>query len=168
MDTARMEILLNPSTDSTHCGVWETGDYKISIPLQPLTDYIEENYLGLIEVIEKETQIDTATYNRYKISADRYLVTLNQLKAAKHGFDLRKLVLYVGIENIEYNKGNSVEIELFVRSKLEKGEAIVHYKGQRINKINKVTYADLVMSTIKMYYDDENNFAFSYFGYINW
>ena len=168
MDTTRMELLLNPSIDSTHCGVWETGDYKISIPLQSLKDYFEENYLSLIGVNEKEPQMDSATYNRYKIYADRYLVALNQLKAANHGFDLRQLVLYVGLENIEYNKGSSAEIELFVRSKLEKGDAIVQYKGQRINKMNIVTHADLVMSTIKMYYDDENNFAFSYFGYINW
>ena len=168
MDTARMELLLNPSIDSTRCGVWETGDYKISIPLQPLTDNIEKNYLTLMDAMENDSRMDTSLYNFYKITADRHLVVLNQLKAAKHGLDLRKLVLYVGLDNIEYNKGSSTAIELFVRSKLEKGEAIVHYKGQRINKMNIVTYADLVMSTIKMYYDDENNFAFSYFGYINW
>lgn len=168
MDTARMELLLNPSIDSTKCGVWETGDYKISIPLQSLTDYIEENYLSLIGVMEKDSQRDTSLYNLYKISADRYLNAHNQLKAAQHGFDLRKLVLYVGLENIEYNKGSSTEIELYVRSMLEKGDAVVHYKGQRIKKMNKITHADLVMSTIKIYFDDENNFAFTYFGYINW
>jgi hypothetical protein len=91
-----------------------------------------------------------------------------QLKTMTNGLDLKKLVLYLGPENEENNKGNSYEIESLVKNALEKGEAMVYYKGSRIFKLQKKTNGDYVMSVVKIYFDDETNPAFSYYGYIRW
>jgi hypothetical protein len=93
---------------------------------------------------------------------------INQLNDSINGFDLRRLILYVGPENIERNKGNSVEVVLYVRQCLEKGNVVVFYKGMRIYKLKYRMVKDHVMSTIKIYFEDDINYAFSYFGYINW
>ncbi len=167
-DTLQTVILLKDSIDTLKCGLWQNGDYKIFIKIQAFAEYLQNDYSGLVHSMQNEFKNDSVTLIRYNLYAARYLKTIYQLKEAENGFDLRQLVLYVGPENVVRNKGNSVEVELFVRNALEKGDAVVFYKGQRVFKLNKRIVADYVMSNIKIYFEDDKNYAFNYIGHINW
>jgi hypothetical protein len=167
-DTLQIEIDLDDSMDTLKCGLWETGDYKLFIKTQPFSESLQKDYSGLIHAIQNELKNDSLTLINCNLYAARCLKAINQLSEAENGVDLRKLVLYFGQENSELNSGNSAYVEQFVRNALEAGNAIVFYKDQRIYKLTKRTIIDAVMSTIKIYAEDEKNYAFSYFGYINW
>lgn len=161
------EIELSDAIDTNQYGVWETGDYKILVNTIPIITYCEDGYKALIQS-QKQYVNDTNEFNRYQEYIDRLSMSEKQLKTMTNGLDLKKLVLYLGPENEENNKGNSYEIESLVKNALEKGEAMVYYKGSRIFKLQKKTDGDYVMSVVKIYFDDETNPAFTYYGYIRW
>ena len=161
------EINLSDSIDTSQYGFWETGDYKILINTKPVITYCEEGYHALIQS-QKKLVNDTNEFNRYQKYIDQLSMAQKQLKAVPNGFDLKKIVLYFGPENDYLNKGNSYEIESLVKNALEKEEAMVFYKGTRVFKLQKKTDGDYVMSVVKIYFDDETNPAFSYYGYIRW
>lgn len=167
VDTIKTEIQLNKLMDTLNCGYWKTGDYTLYIKLQPFLESLQMDYSGLTKTMNT-IKNDSVNFNRYHVYAARYLKTIHQLKNAENTVDLRQVVLYLGPENAERNKGNSVEVELFVRNALENGNAAVFYKNQRVFKLTKRTVKDYVMSNIKIYFEDDSNYAFSYFGYINW
>ncbi len=168
IDTFQTEIHLKDSIDPLECGLWKNGDYALFIQIQPFIESLQNDYSALLQSMQNDFKNDSATLIRYKIYAARYLKAINQLIEAESGFDLWRLVLYVGSENAEQNKGNSVDVEIIVRKALEKGDAAVFYKGQRIFKLYKRIVADSVMSNIKIYFEDDKNYAFSYIGHINW
>ncbi|MEI7979960.1 MAG: hypothetical protein WCI53_14015 [Bacteroidota bacterium] len=168
IDTIQTEILLKDSIDLLKCGFWENGDYRIFVEIPQFAITLQNDCSGLINGMQNDIKNDSVTLVLYKKYAERYLNAINQLRDSNNGFDFRRLVLYVGPENIERNKGNSVEVELYVRQQLEKGNVAVFYKGDRIYKLKYRMVKDNVMSTIKIYFDDDTNFVFSYFGYINW
>lgn len=149
-------------------GVWENGDYKIYIEMQPLQEGFRSDYVSLMNVMETQYQHDSVTSLRYKMYAERYLIASNQLKMAGHGFDLRKLVLYIGPDNEEQNKGNSYTVDMLIRQSVEKGNAVLFYKGKRIFTLQKQVYSDYMMSNIKIYYNQSDNCAYNYTGHINW
>jgi hypothetical protein len=161
------EIELSDAIDTNQYGVWETGDYKILVNTKPIITYCEDGYKALIQS-QKQYVNDTNEFNRYQEYIDRLSMSEKQLKTMTNGLDLKKLVLYLGPENEENNKGNSYEIESLVKNALEKGEAMVYYKSSRIYKLQKKTDGDYVMSVVKIYFDDETNPAFTYYGYIRW
>jgi hypothetical protein len=161
------EINLSDSIDTSQYGFWESGDYKILINTKPVITYCEEGYHALIQS-QKKLVNDTNEFNRYQKYIDQLSRAQKQLKAVPNGFDLKKIVLYFGPENDYLNKGNSYEIESLVKNALEKEEAMVFYKGTRVFKLQKKTDGDYVMSVVKIYFDDETNPAFSYYGYIRW
>jgi hypothetical protein len=100
--------------------------------------------------------------------AARYLRAADQLKAAKNGFDLKSLVVYIGPENQTQNQCKSVTVDIMVRQALEKGNAAVYYKGKRIFSLHKLILADSMMSTIWIYKDVRENSAYVFNGHINW
>lgn len=161
------EINLSDSIDTSQFGFWESGDYKILINTKPVITYCEEGYHALIQS-QKQLVNDTNEFNRYQKYIDQLSTAQKKLKSDTNGIDLRKIALYFGPENDYLNKGNSYEIESLVKNALEKGEAMVYYKGSRIDKLQKKTDGDYVMSVVKIYFDDETNPAFSYYGYIRW
>lgn len=168
IDTILTEILLNDTINPLHCDLWENGDYKIFIETETFVAFLMNEHSGIIREMHNTMKNDSTAYLRYHMYGERYRSAIMQLLEAESGFDLRSLAVYVGPENDEMNKGNSATVELFVRQFLENGNAAVFYKGQRIFKLYKKTTLDPVMSIIRIYFDDDTNYAFQYFGYINW
>lgn len=167
-DTITTELLLNPTMDTLNSGYWTSKDYKLYIKLEDYEKYLHNEYSSLLQAMQCDLKNDSVNTIHYKLYAARFLQAINQINTTKGGFDLRQLAVYVGTENTQRNNGNSAEVELYVRGELEKGNAAVFYRGQRIYKLNKRTISDVVLSTIKIYFDDVENFVFSYFGYIHW
>lgn len=168
LDSVYSEISLNNSLDTVNTCYWKNGDYKFFIEREKVLNYLEENYSGITRAMQSILASDTATLNRYKMYAARYEKAIKQVKEINSNFDLRSLVVYIGPENAERNKGNSTELETYARTLLENGEAVVYYKGRRVFKLKRRVVYDIVMSTIHIYYDDDKNYAFFYFGHINW
>jgi hypothetical protein len=168
LDSIYSEIQLDKSLDTVNNCYWKNGDYKIFIQREKVLNYLEEYYSGIKTAMQTNLGGDTGLQRRNKMYAARYLKALIQVKEIDSSFNLRSLVVYTGYENAERNKGNSAEIEAYVRQLLENGQAVVYYKGQRVFKLKKRVVKDIVMSTINIYYDDDKNYAFFYFGYINW
>lgn len=168
IDTVVTEIQLNPSLDTLKSSCWENGDYKIHIKTSAFIAYLQNEYLSLIRAMDLEINNDSLTLVRYNLYANRYLRAINQIDTSENGFNLRQLILYIGPENSERNKGNSDIVELYVRMAVENGNAPVFYRGERIFKLKKLILNSYVMSEIKIYFDDDKNYLFSYFGHINW
>ncbi len=167
-DTNFLQIQLNDKLDTLSCGKWVTGDYAFYVNLPVYINFLENDYAGLQRATMELASTDTANLVRYHGYSKRYYTAINELKAAQSGFDLRKLVLYIAPESEERNKGNSPDVELYVRQLIERGEAVVYYKGKRILILNKRILSDYIMSNIILYFDDEKNCAFSYIGHLNW
>jgi hypothetical protein len=168
IDTVVTEIQLNPSLDTLKSSCWENGDYKIYIKTEAFIAYLQNEYSSLVRAMELEINKYSLTLARYNLYANRYLKAINQLDTTENGFDLRQLILYIGPENSDRNKGNSDIVELYVRMAVENGNAPVFYRGKRIFKLKKLIINSYVMSEIKIYFDDDKNYLFSYFGHINW
>ncbi len=168
IETTQYEISLVNSIDTSKCGFWVNGDYRIFVEMQPLVEKLQNEYVSLLHYIQNEIKHDSITLISYKESAQRYLNAINQFRYIQGGFDLRNLVIYAGIDKAELNNGNSDDVELYVRKLAESGNVAIFYKGQRIYKLNCIIIKDYVMSTITIYYEDEKNYVFSYFGHINW
>ena len=168
IDTVVTEIQLNPSLDTLKSSYWENGDYTIYIKTPAFITYLQNEYASLVRAMELEINKDSLTLARYNLYANRYLKAINQIDTTENGFNLRQLILYIGPENSERNKGNSDIVELYVRMAVENGNAPVFYRGERIFKLKKRIINSYVMSEIKIYFDDEKNYLFSYFGHINW
>jgi hypothetical protein len=168
VDSIYSEIQLIKSLDTGNACYWKNGDYKIFIQREKVLNYLEEYYSGITNAMQTNLGGDTGLQGRNKMYAARYLTALIQVKAIDSSFNLRSLVVYTGYDNAERNKGNSAEIEAYVRQLVENGQAVVYYKGQRVFKLKRRVVTDIVMSTIDIYYDDDKNYAFFYFGHINW
>jgi len=167
-DTICSKVQLLTTVDTAQCAVWKTGDYALYVELKPLTDHFQRECAGLEQAIQDLPKDDTASLRRYQVYAARYVKACNQLKAARNGFDLRQLVVYIGPENGERNKGNSQDVEVYVRTALERGQVAAYYKGQRVFTLHKVIYSNVVMSYIRIFFEDARNCAFAYTGTINW
>lgn len=168
MDTLHTEIRLNKAIDTLKCGIWVNGDYRIYIEMEPFMAMLQKEYDGLIQAFQNTSKNDSAMLPLYQATAQRYRNAIDQLSNIPHGFDFRSLALYVGRENAERNRGNSVEVETYVRNLLTNGNVAIFYKGQRIYTLKGIRLEDHVMSVITLYYDDQNNYAFKYFGHIRW
>ena len=168
IDTVITEIQLNPSLDTLKSSYWENGEYKIYIKTPAFIAYLQNEYSSLVRAMELEINKDSLTLDRYNVYATRYLKAINQIDTTENGFDLRQLILYIGPENSERNKGNSEIVELYLRNAIENGNASVFYRGKRIFKLKKLIINTYVMSEIKIYFDDDKSYVFSYFGHINW
>jgi hypothetical protein len=167
-DTSLNELSLNDTLDTLKCGHWAKGDYIIYIKLAPFLAMIEHEYASLLEAREKDKGTNPELLEIYDATIKRFSTAIHQLREGKEGFDLRQLVLYVGLDNSLRDAGHGIELELYVRSYVEKGNVAIYYKGQRIDTLKCRVVSDVVMSTINLYYDDDKNSLFQYYGYINW
>ena len=167
-DSILTEIQLSKTIDESRMGIWETGTYKICIPLQALEEYFRKEHTSLIDAMEHQYRNDTAAAARCKLYAERYLLVVHQLKAAKNGYDLKQLVIYVGPNNEIYNRGNSSTVNMFIRQWVENGNAVVFHKGKRIYTLHKLVQWDAAMSAIKIYHTERDDCAYNYIGHINW
>lgn len=167
-DSMHTEIQLAKTIDVSRMGIWETGAYKISIPLQQLEDGFRKDYASLMDALEHQYQNDTAAAARCKLYADRYLIAINELKDAVNGYDLKQLVVYIGPDNEAQNKGNSSTVDVLVRQSVENGNVVVYYKGKRIHSLHKLVQWDAVMSAIRIYHSQRDDCAYNYIGHVNW
>jgi hypothetical protein len=143
-DTVCLQIQLSKNLNETKMGVWKIGDYIIQIELKAFEDYCQENYLSLLNALENQYKNDSNMTSICTDYANRILNTINQVKKAENGFDLKKLVMYVGKDSNEKNKGNSIDVENYVRQKVESGNAVLFYKGNRIYSLQKLIENDPV------------------------
>lgn len=167
-DSSLNELSLNDTLDTLKCGHWAKGDYIIYIKLAPFLAMIEHEYASLLEAREKDNNTNPELVPIYDATIKRFSTAIHLLREAKEGFDLGQLVLYVGLDNSLRDVGHAVELDLYVRSYVEKGNVAIYYKGQRIYALKCRVVSDVVMSTINLYYDDDKNSLFQYYGYINW
>jgi hypothetical protein len=117
----------------------------------------------------------------FEASLNRYEIALEQLKKATKGFDIQALIVYDGIEIHELNASKSRIIERLIKQYVEKGNAIVFYKGQRIFKLTCLTSNINSENTtnsiseilnrgyeIKTYFDNPENCIFSEYYIHGW
>lgn len=167
-DSVVVEIQLSATWNESRTGVWENGDYKIYVEIAPLEETFRNESGSLIHILENQLKEDSVTAARYKMYAERYAQAANQLQAAENGFDLRSLVVYVGPDNAEANKGSSHTVDVYVRQCVENGNARVMYKGERIFTLKKQIRWNYILSDIRIYYNQMDNCAYNYIGHINW
>ena len=167
-DTTQGVMQLKELPDSASLSYWQTGEYKIYIETAGVVQYLDEGYKSLLVAMDRDYAHDSIGRQRCEVYAQRYLKAYNAITAQENDFDLRQLVVYIGLDHAERNQGSSSEIEWLVRNAVEQGLAEVYYKGERIKHIQFLTIADPVMSIISVYYDDPGVCAFTYYGYINW
>lgn len=168
IDSQMLEIRLSDTLKEGRMGVWQNGDYHLWLNLEDMEKSFRIDYHDLTNAVNTQYKNDTLTVARIQMYAARYLRAADQLKAAKNGFDLKSLVVYIGPENQTQNQGNSVTVDIMVRQALEKGNAVVYYMGQRIFRLHKLILADSMMSTIWIYKDVRENSAYVFNGHINW
>jgi hypothetical protein len=168
VDSHLYEIRLSDSLQSGKMGVWQNGDYQIWVNIEAMETSFRKDYDDLMNAINTQYKNDTLTSARIQMYAARYLRAADQLKAAKHGFDLKSLVVYIGPENEIQNQGNSSTVHIMVRQSLENGKAIVYFQGKRIFSLKKLILSDYMMSTIWIYKDVRENSAYVFNGHINW
>lgn len=93
---------------------------------------------------------------------------MKQLKNETNGFDLRCIVLYIGPENEKQNQGNSTIIEKLLEKWVEDDNAIVFYKDEQITTLKKEIQSDYVITIIKVYYKENEDYLFNYVANIRW
>jgi hypothetical protein len=168
IDSNFIEIKLTNKAIDSRMGVWVNGDYAIHVELDTLEAHFRQDYTDLLNAMEHLFKDDSAAINRCKIYIPRYLKAVNELNHAENGFDLRQLAVYMGPENEKQNKGNSTEVDRIVRQRVEEGKAAVFFKGERIYTLKKKVRWDHIMTTIAIFYKEEDNWAYNYIGHINW
>ncbi|KOY86191.1 hypothetical protein AD998_08540 [bacterium 336/3] len=153
-------------------GLWTNGDYKIYVELSVLEADFRDVYKSYINVSTNRKNMDTVTVNLYKATAERYLFVAEQLKVAKNGFDLRNLVIYFGLDNEQQNKGDSFIVESYIRQLVERGNAALFYKGNRIFTLKKIMQLEGTGVgfgyEVRIYFDNAENYAFKYYIHNNW
>ena len=116
--------------------------------------------------------------NYYKATANRYSVAATQTEEAKDGFDLQKLTLYDGRENLNQNNSNSRLLESFIKQQVEQGKALVFYKGECVFKLcctsklrdEGITFSEILnrgFETIT-FYDQPENYLFYEYHHLGW
>lgn len=167
-DSSLTQIQLSDTLNESRLGVWTNGNYMICADLTYLTEWLHKEHAGLVDALEHQYKDDTLAAERCRLYAERYLKALTQLQSAEHGFDLRQLVLYIGPDNPEQNKGNSATVETFIRQMTERGETVVYYKEKRIYTLQKQVEWDSIMSVVWMFYENKSDAAFQFVGHLNW
>lgn len=168
VDTILTEISLSDTLDTSNCDFWENGDYRMYVERQPLLANLMESHASLVQLAEHGSKDDTIPREQYQEEATRYLTAINQLRGAGQGFDLKQLIVFTGPENDELTRDGSSIIENYVLKKVEKGRAIVHYKGERIFRLSRLQMIGSVMSETMIFYDDPRNYAYLYYDGFKW
>jgi hypothetical protein len=177
----RWEIELSKTITDTQMGVWKTGDYSIFVELDSIANFLNLNRREHARSYNYYCDKDSNLASYFEASLNRYEIALEQLKKATKGFDIQALIVYDGIEIRELNTSKSRIIERLIKQYVEKGNAIVFYKGQRIFKltcqtsnINSVNTSNSISEMlnrgyeIKTYFDNPENCIFSEYYIHGW
>lgn len=170
----QFEIELSRDLNERRMGIWVKGDYKIYVELEKIATNFRWTCQSDERSISYFIDKDSNLVNHFKSNLKRYETAVDQLENAKDGFDLKTLILYSGVEDIKQNVGNSILVENEVRQQVEKGAAIVFYKGVRIYKL-KTNYElkenGGLMNRgyeIRTYFDDLGNCIFTQYYHLGW
>lgn len=166
------EIRLSKTLNETRMGLWTSGDYDIYVEMTTLETSFQNTYKNYLNASLNRNNVDTVTSALYNITSKRYQVAADQMKLGENGFDLRKLILYFGLENDKENAGNSFIVENFITQLVENGTAVVFYKGERIYTLKKKYEPEGEGLNfgyhIRIYYDDPEKCIVRYYRHLGW
>lgn len=97
------EFTLSKDIPGTRLGIWEKGDYKSLIEIDDLT----LNFRNAVNYYSKYidySYTDSLSKLFYDQMITRYKVAIEQLEKAKNNYDLKNIVLYYGLDDVERNK----------------------------------------------------------------
>ncbi len=166
------EIKLSKTLDESRMGLWTNGDYKMYIELNTLESSFRNTYNSYNQSTLRSYTEDTVTSKFYLLTAQRYLLAADLLKNAESGFNLRSLIIYFGVEDKQYDLGNSYIVGRYVTQMVESGNAAVYYKGERIYTLQRLITSqghglDYGYDAL-IYYDDKENCAITYYQHLGW
>ena len=166
------EITLIKDTPETRLGIWKKGDYKTLIELDALTSNLKNAVTGYSKYIEY-SYTDTLSTLFYNQMITRYNVAIEQLEKAKNNYDLKNIVLYYGLDDMDRNKESSAIIEENVMQFIKRGKAIIVYKGERIYSLKSkftLTGDDFLNRgyETKVYYETPDNCVNIYNYHLGW
>jgi hypothetical protein len=174
------EIKLSTHLPETRLGKWTVGDYTVLVSLDTISVMLRKGQESLINAIAYYGDQDSNLVNYYKATAKRYDIAATQLEQAKNGFDLQSLILYEGREDIRQNTGNSRFLKDQIDHFVQKGNAMVFFKGKRIftlcgssersNQGRMETTMDILNSgyEIRIFYDEPDNCLFYESVHLGW
>jgi hypothetical protein len=175
------EIELSNNITNTRMGVWKTGDYSIFVELDSINNYLNQIREGHARSYNFYCDNDSNLASYFEASLNRYEIAVHQLNSAPKGFDIQALIVYDGIEIYELNTSKSTIVERLIKQFVEKGNAIVYYKGQRIFKLTCLSsiinsenttqsISDILNRghEIKTYFDNPENCIFSEYYILGW
>jgi hypothetical protein len=158
------QIKLSKSLNETRLGLWTQGDYKVYVELDVIEATFRDTGKGYSNAALNNQYADSVA-NVNVLTSQRFLIAADQLKKAQHGFDLRTLDVYFGAQMEKTDTMYYDQMQANVMRFMEGGLAVVYFKDVRIYELNRALYFDgeEVMNytyTIRLYYDDENNYVY--------
>ncbi len=161
-------------------GKWTVGDYTVLVSMDTISVMLRKVQESLINGIAYYGDQDSNLVNYYKATEKRYGIAATQLEQAKNGFDLQSLIIYEGREDIRQNIGNSRFLKDQINHFVQKGNAIVFYKGKRIftlcrssehsNQGRMESPSDILNNgyEIRTFYDEPDNILFFEYHHLGW
>jgi hypothetical protein len=167
------EIKLSKEVNEERMGLWTKGDYKVYVALSSIASNFQSSSKSYSEAALTYQFTDSSGPAFYKQTAERYQVAADQLEKADDGFDLRSLIVYLGIENENENQGNSMVVESFIKQMVKSGKAAVFYKGERlfVLKSRYESRGEGILDhgyEIRIYVDDPDNYLFTEYQHLGW
>jgi hypothetical protein len=168
------EINLSKNSKSDIMGIWEQGDYKIYVELDKIKTFLNLTAQEYTNNISRCGEKDSNLVEYYRPTAKRYQDAAKIVAQANTNFDLRTLIVYNGIEDVNQNVGHSVVLKDYVKQLVEGGSAIVFYKDKQIFTLqSKSEYQDeggILQSgyLIRTYFDDIENCIFTEYMHLGW
>ena len=175
------EIKLSTHIPQTRMGKWTVGDYTVFVSLDTISVMLRKGQENMINAIAHYGDRDSNLVNYYKATEKRYGIAATQLEHAKNDFDLQSIIIYEGQEDIRQNKGDSRYLKNLVDQFVQKGNAIVYFKGKRIftlcrssestNQGSGMETASEILNSgyeIRTFYDDPGNFLFFEYYHLGW
>jgi hypothetical protein len=173
------EIKLSTHMPETRMGKWTVGDYTVFVSLDTISAMLRKSQESLINAIAYYGDQDSNLVNYYKATEKRYGIAATQLEQAKNGFDLQSLIIYEGREDIRQNIGNSRFLKDQIDHFVQKGNAVVFFKGKRIFTLCRSsvhtnqglgTASDILNSgyEIRTFYDEPENSLFFEYYHLGW
>jgi hypothetical protein len=168
------EIELSKNIVEGRMGLWVTGDYKIYVDLDSIKATFRTTIQDYENTILRCSDKDSILVKYYRATSKRYQTALNLLENANNSFDLSTLIIYNGLEDENQNIGNSSVVQSNIKRSIEKGTAIVLYKGERIYKLrwqSELKDEGEILNrqyVIRTYFDDIENCVFTEFRIMGW
>ncbi len=174
------EIKLSTQLPETRTGKWTVGDYTVFVSMDTISVMLRKGQESLINAVAYYGDQDSNLVNYYKATAKRYGIAATQLEQAKNGFDLQSLIIYEGREDIRQNIGNSRFLRDQIDHFVQKGNAIVLFKGKRIFTLCRSSEqssqgrmespSDILNSgyEIRTFYDEPDNILFFEYYHLGW